>query len=334
MKVLVLGLGSMGKRRVRNLQALEIEDIIGFDIREDRSKEAEEKYGIQTFDNFEDAVKQNPDIFIISVSPDAHIKYQLYAAQHGIHFFTELSVIDEGLEKIIELVKEKGIIGVPSSTMRFHAAINKIKELIDKNEVGKLCTFTYHSGQYLPDWHPWEKVTDYYVSNKETSGGREMVPFELTWLTWVFGQITHVYGNVSQELDHGAEIDDMYHAILNFKSGLVGSILIDVVTRYAYRTLKVLGEEGNIEWDWNEQDVKLYKSDTQEWQVYKIETLAAAEGYHSKITEEMYIKEIESFLNAVKSKAKYEYSLEEDLKIIRVLYKIEESYKKKRKLEV
>jgi len=324
----------MGKRRVRNLQALKIEDVIGFDIREDRRKEAEEKYGIQTFDNFKDAVEQKPDIFIISVSPDAHVQYQLYAAKNGIHFFTELSVIDEGLEEIIELVKEKQIIGVPSSTMRFHAAIRKIKELVEKNEIGKLCTFTYHSGQYLPDWHPWEKVTDYYVSNKETGGGREMVPFELTWLTWVFGPITYVYGNVSQALDHGAEIDDMYHAILTFESGLVAYILIDVVTRFAYRTLKLLGEKGNIEWDWNEKDVKLYKADINEWQVFKIDVLAAAEGYHSKITEEMYIKEIQNFLDAVKNKEKYEYSLEDDLKIIRVLYKIEESYKKQKKLEV
>ena len=42
---LVIGLGSMGKRRVRCLQTLQIKDIIGFDLREDRRLEAKNKYG-------------------------------------------------------------------------------------------------------------------------------------------------------------------------------------------------------------------------------------------------------------------------------------------------
>jgi len=49
MKFLVIGLGSMGKRRVRNLQALGMENIIGFDPRADRRAEAAEKYGIPVF---------------------------------------------------------------------------------------------------------------------------------------------------------------------------------------------------------------------------------------------------------------------------------------------
>ena len=39
MKYLVIGLGSMGKRRVRNLLALGIINVAGFDIRKDRRQE-------------------------------------------------------------------------------------------------------------------------------------------------------------------------------------------------------------------------------------------------------------------------------------------------------
>jgi predicted dehydrogenase len=39
----------MGKRRVRNLRALQIEHIAGVDPREDRRAEAMERYGIETF---------------------------------------------------------------------------------------------------------------------------------------------------------------------------------------------------------------------------------------------------------------------------------------------
>ena len=82
MKILIIGLGSMGKRRFRNLKALKEEDIIAFDLREDRRKEVEEKYGIRTFANFEEAMKEKPDVFIISVPPDIHLEYQLYIHNH------------------------------------------------------------------------------------------------------------------------------------------------------------------------------------------------------------------------------------------------------------
>lgn len=38
MRFLVVGLGSMGKRRIRNLQELGFNKIVGFDIRKDRTK--------------------------------------------------------------------------------------------------------------------------------------------------------------------------------------------------------------------------------------------------------------------------------------------------------
>ncbi len=65
MKFLQVGLGSMGKRRIRCLKRLGEENIIGFDLKEERRKETEEKYKIKTFENFEDAFKKNPDVLII-----------------------------------------------------------------------------------------------------------------------------------------------------------------------------------------------------------------------------------------------------------------------------
>ena len=53
--VLIIGLGSMGKRRIRCLKALGINSIWGYDTREDRKREAKEKYQIQIIDDPFDA---------------------------------------------------------------------------------------------------------------------------------------------------------------------------------------------------------------------------------------------------------------------------------------
>ena len=44
MKFLIIGLGSMGKRRVRCLKSLGHENIVGFDVKESRRKETEKQY--------------------------------------------------------------------------------------------------------------------------------------------------------------------------------------------------------------------------------------------------------------------------------------------------
>ena len=87
MKFLVVGLGSMGKRRVRCLQALGYRDVYGFDSRADRRKEAEKLYSIRTFDTVEVAIKETaPHALIISVPPDAHHIFMKTAVQKRIHF--------------------------------------------------------------------------------------------------------------------------------------------------------------------------------------------------------------------------------------------------------
>ena len=48
LKIIVIGLGSMGKRRIRNLLKLGYDDIIGFDPRDDRRKETRKKYKIDS----------------------------------------------------------------------------------------------------------------------------------------------------------------------------------------------------------------------------------------------------------------------------------------------
>jgi predicted dehydrogenase len=48
MRILIVGLGSMGKRRIRNLNHLGAGEIAGFDLRSDRREEVDATYGINT----------------------------------------------------------------------------------------------------------------------------------------------------------------------------------------------------------------------------------------------------------------------------------------------
>lgn len=332
MKFLQVGLGSMGKRRIRCLKALGEDEIYGFDLKEDRRKEAESKYNIKTFSSFDESFKVNPDVLIISTPPDLHSYYALIAAKEGKHFFTEASVDNRDYDEIIKYINEKNIVGVPSCTLRFNYLIKKIKTLIDENKIGKILAFTYHSGQYLPDWHPWEDYRNFYVSKRETGACREIVPFELVWLLWVFGELESLSCFKDKLTKLETEIDDIYQILLKFKSGTIGHLLVDVISRIPYRNCRILSEEGVIEMDWSKKQILIYDAKNKLLEKYNEPEGKVEEGYiHS---ENMYIAEIEKFLKAIKGIEPFGYSFEEDKKILDILYKAEESSLKQKHIKI
>ncbi|OHD57555.1 MAG: hypothetical protein A2096_12005 [Spirochaetes bacterium GWF1_41_5] len=329
MKFLIIGLGSMGKRRIRCLQSLKYHEISGFDLRADRRDETRQKYGIKVFDNFEKAAAEtHPDALIISVPPDKHLQYMEYCIEKKIHFFVEASVVDHGMKNLIKKLEKSGITAAPSATMMFHPAIMAIKNIVDSRELGKLSNVLLHSGQFLPDWHTYEKVSEYYVSNPATGGGREIVPFELTWFTMVFGMPKRVGGNFRKTINiEGAEkIDDTYNCLLDYEDFL-SVVTVDVVSRYATRRLTVNGDQKQLYWSWDENCVKVYDPASDKWEQRGYEMKNAQSGYNANIGENMYIDEISNFIDAVSGKRAFINTMSMDYKVLQLLYKIEKSDK-------
>lgn len=322
MKFLVVGLGSMGKRRIRNLQALKQKFIIGFDPREDRCKEVEEKYNLRAYQNFEEVLEEKPDIMIISTPPDTHMSYAKIALKNKINFFTEASVTQDGVVEIIDCLKDSEIIGMPSCTMRYHPIVLKVKDIMNQPNFGKPLMMFHHFGQYLPDWHPWEDYREFYVSRKETGACREIVPFELVWITWLFGKIDDVIGVKEKISDLDADIDDIYSVLVNFENNTKGNLTVEVISKYPLRQLKIITENGVILADWTERVVKSFTKE-QGWKNFDIDDGMIESGYiHGEGT---YISEISDFIKAVKKEILLPYSYEDDLKILKILDFIEKS---------
>jgi len=317
----------MGKRRIRCLKTLGHNEIFGFDSRPDRVQESIDKYEINTCDNIEKFVSENKPIIIVSTPPDMHLMYMKIAVKYGCHFFVEASVLSDGLEEIIEKINENSIVGLPSCTMLFHPGIQLVKGFIEDGRLGNISNWIYHSGQYLPDWHTYEEVSDYYVSRKETSGGREIVPFELTWICKLFGLPLNVSSVFGKTIDFkgGDEVDDTYNLLVR-QEGVFGSLVVDVVSRVATRRLLINGDKTQLRWDWSENKVKIFNLDTNKWDEYKYEKGPAEEGYNENISELPYVEEISSFINkTIDKQSPYPTDLEYDTSILNVLYRAEAS---------
>lgn len=324
MKFLQVGLGSMGKRRIRNLLFHKIhkDDIFGFDIDVKRCEEAEGYFKIKAFDNFDKALEEiNPDVYIISTPPNLHSQYFLSAAKAKKHFFVEVTTTDKGYNELASLL-DGTFVAAPSCTYRYFEPIVVMHGLVEKGEIGRVEAFCHHMGQYLPDWHSWEDYRNFYVAKRETSACREMVPFELSWIQWVIGEkIAEARGFSAKVSDLDIETDDICAAALKGEYGVLGTLLVDVVSRESVRDFRVLGTEGIVEWELAKHEVRL-KKPKENWQIIKLAKGKKVHGYKTT-TEEMYEAEMKDFLDAVSGKIVFPYTFVEDQHNLNLLKKIE-----------
>lgn len=317
---LQIGLGSMGKRRIRNLIFNGEKNIIGFDILPERRDEAERKYKIKTVNDFKKISVKDFDAMIISTPPDKHGDYIRFALKNKKHFFVEHPTSDDGYADIFKN-KNLDIVMAPSATLRFYAPIKMIKKILDEGKVGKILAFQYYTAQYLPDWHPWEDYRKVYFSKKETSACREMLPFELIWLNWLMNsKVTEVSGAITKVSDLEMDADDILLANLKYKNGAVGSVIIDVVSRRPFETLRIFGSDGVLEWEAADFAIKLYDAKLKTSEIIPVPKGHPETGYINE--EEMYNNEIKAFLDAIRKKASYPYLFEENLENLKVLFSL------------
>ena len=330
LKFLIIGLGSMGKRRIRNLHINKQYRIIGYDVRYGRMREAKKMYGIETINGIKKISKDDFDVMLICVSPESHGDYIRMALKYKKHFFVEHPTNDDGYKEIFK-DKNNLLVKAPSCTMRFYSPIKKIKEVLEKGSIGKVLAFQYHMGQYLPDWHPYEDYRKVYFAKKNTGACREMLPFELIWLNWLMqSKISEISGYINKISNLEMDADDVATANLKYKNGVMGNLIIDVISRKPFRTLRVLGSEGVLEWENFDSVIKLYSAKSKKTRIIKIFKGRKEKGYINE--EAMYNEEIKEFIEAVKGKKKYLYTFKDNLEVLKALYALEKSYKSGRKI--
>lgn len=325
MKVIIVGLGSMGKRRLRLIRNISKDiEIIGVDSRKERIQEVRELYGIECLQNIRSAVEMgNVDCAFVCTSPLSHKQVIKELLENNLNVFTEINLVSDGYEELIALAKEKNKVLFLSSTFLYRKDIEAIIEEVKDSKVN----YMYHTGQYLPDWHPWENFKDFFVADVRTNGCREIMAIELPWIVRCFGdvEIIHVVkGENLTSLELG--YCDNYLMIIKHKNGNKGMIAVDVVSRIARRNLDVFGENIHLLWDGTPSS--LQKFDLVSKKMVPISTYEIIDKdnrYSKNIIENAYADEILAFINEVTTgeKTKTKYSFEEDMEILKLINSIE-----------
>lgn len=324
MIVLVLGLGSMGKRRIKILKKISfVDEILGFDLDPNRRSDVCKELNITEVTNLSAIPNYKIEAAFICTSPQSHEKLIEMLLHFNLNIFTEINLSNVYYKRVISLAKEKKLKLFLSSTFLYRKEIDYINQLMSNND--RNINYTYHVGQYLPDWHPWENYKDYFISKKETNGCRELLSIELPWIVEVFGSIKSFH--VVKKKQTNLEIDyaDSYALILEHEFGNLGTLFIDLVSRPAIRDLSIFGENVNIKWLGKPDSLQIYNEF--KWENIDLyDHFEHNSEYAPNIIEDAYQEEVIDFLAWILGDVNQpKYSFEKDDEVLNVVEKIEAS---------
>ena len=302
MKALVCGLGSIGKRHIENLEKLgfSCKDILIY-----RTGKGTPTFGNNflkehpqhsVYYDIKEAFSHKPDITFITNPTTFHIPLALTAAYHNSHLYIE-KPISNTLEKIPELIEateQRNLIAYVAYNLRYHPALQKIKELIHEKILGEIINVHAEMGERISDWHPWENHTFSYACRKELGGGAVLTQsHEIDYLYWLFGKPEWVFAGGGTVGDLVMDVENVASVLLKFPH-FFATLSLDYYKRPRKRYLQITGTEGRLEWNDFEGELTHYPLNK--------EKICFGETFQDR--NMMYLHQLEEFLNCVKHRKK------------------------------
>ncbi|MEK9753629.1 MAG: Gfo/Idh/MocA family oxidoreductase [Rhodospirillaceae bacterium] len=267
---LIVGMGSIGRRHARVLKSCGVEHVGGADLRQDRLDQAKAEIGLTDLGtDYAAMLKAHKYDTVLITTPTAyHTPIALAAVKAGCHILIEKPVADvqDGLDAVSAVVKEKGLIAYTAYCYRFAPSAERLKALVDEGRIGRILSARLKISSYLPDWHPWEDYRTFYMAKLEQGGGARLDESHgVDLLRWLFGDVASVYALVDKVSDLEIDADDLTIMTLRFKNGVVGEAHFDLLGRAPRIDVELIGADGTILWDRITSKIDIYDAATKEW---------------------------------------------------------------------
>ena len=305
MKFLIAGLGSIGRRHMRNLIALGEKDIVLLRTRKATLPDDElAGYPVET-DLSEALNKHKPDAVIVANPTAYHLDIAIPAAEAGCAILLEKPISQslDGLDDLQAAVKKSGSKVLTAFQFRFHPGLMRAKQLISEGEIGRVISAHVHFGEYLPAWHPWEDYRKGYAARADLGGGVVLTQcHSLDYLPWLVGKVRSVWGFTAKLSDLEVDVEDTAEMGLRFEGGALGSLHLDFNQQPPAHRFEIVGTKGTLKWDLSDGAARIYRASPEslaistgmdikaggEWEVYPL-----AEGWERNL---MFMEQMKHFV--------------------------------------
>jgi predicted dehydrogenase len=312
-RVLVVGLGGIGQRHVRNLRALlgdELEllavrtrghaRVITNSLDIEAGANVEALYGIRPVPTLADGLALEPDAVFVCNPSSGHLEVALAAAKAGCAIFIEkpLSHSWKGVDELIGLVERRGLVAAVGFQLRFHPCLQRVRDLLDQGAVGRVLAARLEVGESLPAFHRFEDYRQLYAARRDLGGGVVLSQIhELDYAGWLFGPPRRVFAVGGHLSSLEIDVEDVASVLLDCEAGgrrVPVHVLLDFVQRPGSRTCEIVGDAGRIDVDLRASTVTVHRGDG---------VPVDRHGFEGFDRNRMFLDEVAHFLSCVAGRA-------------------------------
>lgn len=278
---------------MKNLHQLGVRKLAACDPDRERLTPMVSELGVKPLSDFAAALEsEKPHAVFVCTPPVHHVPQALQAVRAGAHVFVEkpLSHTLEGIEELALEARQRAAVVQVGYNLRFHPGLQKLKELIETGQLGRVLWASVEAGQYLPDWRPWQDYRQSYTGQRGLGGGILLDgSHELDYITWLLGYPSEVMCMAGKVSALQVDVEDCADLLLRFASGAQAQVHLDFVQRGYTRSCKLVGELGTALWDFTSREVRFFAGETNAWQSYP----------YTFESNDMYISEVNDFFSCV-----------------------------------
>ena len=331
MKILIAGLGSIGRRHFRNLIALGETDLILLRTRKATLPDDElAGYPVET--DIHDALqKHKPDAVVVANPTSLHLDIAIPAAKAGCHILLEkpVSHSQEGLDALQKAAQKSGSKILVGFQFRYHPTLNKARELIRSGTLGQVLTVHAHWGEYLPNWHPWEDYRQSYAARADLGGGViGTLTHPLDYLRYLLGEIDALWSFNGHFSPLEMDVEDAAEIGLKFTSGAIGGVHVNYVQRPPVHRLEIVGTNGTLRWDNADGILHFYKMPAPFGSYSEAPPAPVEETFHLPDgfdRNDLFLAQTRHFLDIARGKAEPVCTLEDGIRIQELVQAARES---------
>jgi len=297
-RVLIVGLGSIGKRHVRIVREL----FPKINITVLRHNQCDENNtGVDScVTTIEDAIDRKPQVAIIANPATMHLEVAMQLAKNNIHLLIEkpIAISSQGVQELINLCEQKQLVLMTAYNLRFMPSLMELQKQLQKNKIGRIFSIKSEVGQNLPSWRPDQDYRKSVSAQKKLGGGvLSELSHEIDYISWIFGPIEWVKSHISKVSNLEVDVEDNANIILGFGGKLdkefSATLNMDFIRQDITRMCTVIGELGTLRWNGVLGTLHLYTEETHKWKLL-----------FSSLTERDYTykEEFKHFISSIESK--------------------------------
>lgn len=306
MKILIVGLGSIGKKHLNillNIQSIQVAVL--------HSKIKDKKYeeDVIHFYNEDDAVLFNPNAVIICNPTSLHIDSALKFVNLNCKILIEKPISDS-LTNAQKIFKFKDKIRV-AYCLRFHPLYVFLGEKFHEERPYKL---SFKRSYFLPNWHPDEDYRVEYTAQKKLGGGVvRTLSHEIDLVMSWFDFPKHVIGYTDKVSFLEIDTDDIAHFSFKMKNNTRVNFELDF-----FSPLNVaIGEAFTLKgiYQWSLESVRFMSYESNDWEVI----FEVKNGI-----DRMYVEQLLDFINFIKTDNSKNCDYNQAINVLKVINYIDE----------